>query len=242
MKTKMAVLKVLTMIVGAWFWGISGVRAQTAPTITYEPVSQTNLVGSNANFSVTVSGPGPFTYQWQFNGANLVTTITSITGQGSSADNQPATNASLYAPSGVTPDAVGNLYIADTAHSRIRKVGINGIITTIAGGGVARYDGDGGPATNASLLGPQCVEFDQAGNFFIADTENNVVRKVDAQGIITTVAGNGIEGYSGEGRPATNASLDLPTCLAVDRSGNLYIADNHNHRVRKVDADGTITT
>jgi len=112
------------------------------------------------------------------------------------------------------------------------------IITTVAGGGV----GDGGPATNAPIAHPAGVAVDASGNLYIADSENHRVRKVDTSGIITTVAGNGTAGYSGDGGPATNASLRAPNGVAVDASGNLYIADSANSRIRKVDTSGIITT
>ena len=119
-----------------------------------------------------------------------------------------------------------------------------GSIAIVAGSGPPGYSGDGGPATSAQLNSPQGVAVDASGNFFIADTGNNRIRRVDAAtGIITTVAGNGVGGYSGDGGPATSASLNQPNGVAVDSSGNLFIADTGNHRIRRVDAvTGTITT
>ena len=139
-------------------------------------------------------------------------------------------------------DASGNLYIADDDNNRIRKVDTNGIITTVAGNGSASYSGDGGAATNASLYYPCGVAFDASGNLYIADYGNNRIRKVDTNGIITTVAGNGSCGYSGDGGAATNASLYYPYGVALDAFGNLYIADYDNNRIRKVDTNGIITT
>jgi uncharacterized protein (TIGR03437 family) len=172
-------------------------------------------------------------------------TISTVAGngiQGFSGDGGPATSASLAGPSGVAVEASGNLYIADTHNSRIRKVSPAGIITTVAGNGVPRFSGDGAPATSASLLGPQAVALDASGNLYIADEFNNRIRKVSPAGIITTVAGNGVQGFSGDGGPATSASLHWPAGAAVDASGNLYIADAQNNRIRKVSAEGTITT
>ncbi|MGO9538588.1 MAG: HYR domain-containing protein [Limisphaerales bacterium] len=169
--------------------------------------------------------------------------ITTVAGNGSygySGDGGQATSASLAGPSGVAVDASGNLFIADTYNNVIRKVDNNGIITTVAGGG--HYGlGDGGAATSASLVQPSGVAVDAFGNLFIADTYNNVIRKVDNNGIITTVAGGGHYGL-GDGGAATNASLVQPSGVAVDASGNLFIADTWNNRIREVDPDGIITT
>ena len=120
-------------------------------------------------------------------------------------------------------DSAGNLYIADTGNNRIRKVS-NGVITTVAGNGTAGFSGDNGPATSAQLYDPAGVAVDSAGNLYIADTGNNRIRKV-SNGVITTVAGNGTAGFSGDGGPATSAQLNDPQGVAVDSAGNLYIAD-----------------
>jgi uncharacterized protein (TIGR03437 family) len=138
-------------------------------------------------------------------------------------------------------DATGDIYIADANNSRIRKVTPDGTISTVAGSSTKGYSGDGGPATSAFLNGPVDVVPDAAGNLFIVDQGNNVVRKVDTNGIITTVAGNGSPGYSGDGGPATAASLNGPTGVAVNAAGNLFISDRGNNRIRKV-SNGIITT
>jgi len=170
-------------------------------------------------------------------------TITTVAGNGSagfSGDSGQATSAELNQPNRVSVDISGNLYIADSFNNRIRKVDTNGIITTVAGNGVQGYSGDGGPATSASLNDPGDAVSDPAGNLFIAD-ENDVVRKVDTHGIITTVAGNGAKGYSGDGGPATSASLNTPVGVALGATGDLYISDQGNNRIRKV-SGGTIAT
>ena len=133
-------------------------------------------------------------------------------------------------------DPGGNLYIADSRDNRIRKVDAHDIITTVAGGGTGT---DGGAATNASLNSPDGVALDIAGNLFIADTGNSRVRKVATNGIITTVAGGG---SGGDGGAATGASLSSPTGVALDTSGNLYIADSGHSRIRMVNTSGIITT
>ena len=122
-------------------------------------------------------------------------------------------------------DSAGNLYIADAGNHRIRKVDASGNITTVAGNGTHGYSGDGGAATSASLNNPSGVAVDGAGNIYIADTYNQRIRKVDASGNISTVAGNGSFGFSGDGGAATSASLDDPFGVAVDSAGNIYIAD-----------------
>jgi len=214
------------------------------PTITNQPASRAVWVGCSVSFTVGASGAGPFTYQWQLNATNLPNNvITTVAGTGqdrSLGDGGAATNAG-FTPAAVAVDAAGDLLIADTAGSRIRKVGIDGIITTMAGGGTNGL-GDGGPATKARLSDPQGVVSDASGNMVIADTYYHRIRKVDRNGIITTVAGNGGIGYSGDGGPATNATLFYPFAVAVEASGSLFIADSENYRVRKVDTNGIITT
>ena len=137
-------------------------------------------------------------------------------------------------------DKAGNVFIADADNNRIRKVSSKGIITTVAGTGASGYSGDGGPATDAQLSDPHGLTVDGVGNLFIADLDNNRIRKVSSKGIITTVAGTGEEGYSGDGGPARKARLHEPDGLAVDAAGNLFIVDKG--RIRKVSSDGIIST
>ena len=153
-----------------------------------------------------------------------------------------ATAAELWNPTGVAVDARGNLYIADADNNRIRTVSTAGIISTIAGNGTAGYGGDGGQATAAELRVPYGVAFDATDNLYIADEQNNVIRKVTTAGIITTVAGNGTAGYGGDGGQATAAALYYPTGVAVDARGNLYIADADNNRIRTISTAGIIST
>ena len=176
-----------------------------------------------------------------------ITTVAGDGGFGSRGDGGPASEARLSNPTGVAVDGAGNLYIADWRNHRIRKVDSTGTITTIAGTGVigvgrGGFSGDGGPASEARLRNPEGVAVDGAGNLYIADTGNERIRKVDSTGTITTIAGTGESGSGGDGGPATAARLDFPTDMAVDGTGNLYIADTGNSRIRKVDSTGTITT
>src|SRR3989442_1226667 len=165
-------------------------------------------------------------------------TIETIAG-GSIGDGGPATSAALLYPTGVAMDGAGNLYIADSTNCRVREVS-GGTITTVAGTGGCTYGGDGGPASSAALADPAGVALDGAGNLYIADYRNCRVREVSG-GIITTVAGTGSCGFSGDGGPATRAALNFPYTVALDGAGNLYIADSFNCRVREV-SGGTITT
>ena len=171
----------------------------------------------------------------------IITTYAGTGTAGFSGDTGPATSAQLSQPQGVAVDAAGNLFIVDTSNSRVRKVTPGGIITTVAGNGLAGYTGDTGSATSASIRNPLGLAVDAMGDLFIADYGNNVVRKVTA-GIITTVAGNGTAGYSGDGSNAITARLNAPQGVTVDAAGNLFIADKNNNVVREVTPDGLITT
>jgi uncharacterized protein (TIGR03437 family) len=170
--------------------------------------------------------------------------ITTVAGNGKSGydgDNNSAINAMLNSPEGVAVDASGNLYIADTLNDRIRKVDASGKITTVAGNGPG-YSGDNGPASRAQLARPKEMFFDKTGNLYIADSANLVIRKIDTNGIISTIAGSAAAGFSGDGGTALKATLGAPNGVAVDSHGNIYIADTLNLRVRKVSPDGTIST
>jgi sugar lactone lactonase YvrE len=134
-------------------------------------------------------------------------------------------------------DSAGNVFIADVSNSRVRRIdAVTRVISTVAGNGTATYSGDNGTATAASLYYPGGIALDRTGNLFIADGYNHRIRRVDAKtGVITTVAGNGSLGYSGDNGPATSAGLNYPQEVAVDAAGNLFIADESN-RIRRVDA------
>jgi len=234
-------------------YGVVGASAAAAPvlkTLTYTATgpggSLYHPVGvSAANGTVYVSDTG----------ANVIATIangttTAVAGSlsafGEHGDGGQATAASLYHPGGTAVDAAGDLFIADSGDNVIREVSPAGVISRIAGSGIAGlgYAGPVGfPAKLSSLDHPQNVAVNPAGDVFVADTYNNRVVKITPQGQLTAVAGDGAAGYSGDGRLAVFAELNSPTGLAVDAQGNLYIADSANNVIRRVDAKtGIITT
>jgi hypothetical protein len=175
---------------------------------------------------------------------NPISTVAGTGIAGYNGDGIPATTAELFAPRAVAVDNHGDVFIADAANNRVREVTAAGTILTVAGTGTSGYSGDGGLATAAKLSGPRAVAVDSSGNLFIADANNNVIRKVTAStGTISTIAGTGTAGFNGDGIPATSAQLNFPQAVVLDNSGNLFIADKFNQRIRKVTAGtGTIST
>jgi len=179
---------------------------------------------------------------WKIGTDGIVTTFAGTGTAGSLGDGGPAGSAQLNLPEGLGIDVAGNIYVAEIGGNRIRKITPGGTISTIAGTGVQGYSGDSGPAISAKLSGPAGVAVDAAGNFYIADQGNHVVRKITTDGIIHTIAGTGANGFSGDGGPATSAMLNDPEDVVIDGQNNLYITFITTNRVRKVAADGTITT
>jgi hypothetical protein len=241
-------------ITGAHFVGASAVDFGINPAAQYQVDSDTTITATSppgkgrVDVRVTTSwGVSAATSAdvFEYQTAPLAPVIDTVAGDGTShysGDGGPATSAG-FSTTGAVVDTAGNLYIADPFSSRIRKVSPDGVISTFAGDGGDGYAGDGGPATSASLSmsytgNPLAV--DTSGNLYIADEQNHRVRRVDPDGIITTVAGTGRNGESGDGGPATAAGLSYPQGVAVDRRGNLYIAESSS--VRMVDPAGTITT
>jgi uncharacterized protein (TIGR03437 family) len=226
--------------------GLSGVRKVTAATgVINTVVAATgppdSLVSIGA-YGVAADAAGNLYFSilgqvQELSTSGAVTNVAgTTTGQGGLGDGGPATSASLRNNTGIAVDSSGNLFIADRGNSRIRKVSLNGIITTVAGNGTAGFSGDGGPATSASLnlasYGQLAV--DKSGNLFFSDGANNRIRKVSTNGIISTVAGTGAAGFSGDGGPATLASLNMPQGIALDAAGNLFIADYNNNCIRQM--------
>ncbi len=272
------------------------VTSSTATLVLAAPpllsVQTSNLVGTlgtNLTIGVIASGPGPFTYQWRHNGTNIPNILTIAGGNPSSwlGDGGLATNAGMSVAS-VYADSKGNVYVIDDNNDNIiRKIDTNGIINTIAGKGGYGFSGDTGPATNALMAAPNSISVDSIGNIFIADTENNRIRKIDTNGVINTVTASGYSvylsgplavrpdnfgnlfvadtghnrivevdknggfnvicgtfsaGFTGDGGPATNALISKPVDLALDNYGNIFFADQGNHRVRKISSNGIIST
>jgi sugar lactone lactonase YvrE len=248
-----ALLVVTLLLAGC---GSSGGITSVSATLDFLSNSRGIAVDSSRNLYVADSGDHVIREVTASTG--LLTTIAGALNTPGYVDGVPAASAQLRFPQGVALDSSGNLYVADTGNNCIRKVtpgsnGIsNGTISTIAGtsvplvGCTAGYSGDNGPATSAKLNAPLAVALDSSGNLYIADTGNNVVRKlVLSTGVITTVAGNGTQcqtlGNCGDGGPATSATFNVPAGIAVDSSGNLYIADQADFVVREV-SGGNITT
>jgi sugar lactone lactonase YvrE len=174
-----------------------------------------------------------------------ITTIAGTGAQGFSTMSGPASAAQLDSPQGLALDKANNLYIADTHNHVIRKLSLTtGTLTTIAGTGAPGFSGDNGPAIGAQLDLPSALALDAANNLYLADTRNHRIRRIDSTtGILTTIAGNGTQGFSGDSGPAIAAAIDSPTGLALDAANNLYLADTHNHRIRRIAAaTGLITT
>jgi myo-inositol-hexaphosphate 3-phosphohydrolase/sugar lactone lactonase YvrE len=172
-------------------------------------------------------------------------TITTVAGtgvEGFSGDGGSGTAAKLRNPKGLEIGPDGALYISDGLNHRVRRLALDGTITTVAGNGAAASAGDEGPATAASIRVPRGLDFDAAGNLYVAEGDGHRVRRIALDGIITTVAGTGAAGYNGDLIPATTAQLADPHGVVVDGSGRLFVADSDNHRIRMIDTDGTIST
>lgn len=177
---------------------------------------------------------------YRLNAQGITTIANVLTKQGYSGDGQSAAYASFNGPRGIAVDSAGNVYVADAINNRIRMIDLFGTVTTFAGNGKAGFKGDGGQAIDAEFNQPSYLIFDKDGNLYISDTHNLRVRKINKEGIITTIAGNGILGFKGDSSAATKAEIDFPYGLTFDKYGNLYIVTAI--RVRKVDPDGIITT
>jgi len=180
----------------------------------------------------------------KINTSGIISTIAGSGTQGSTGDNGPATSAEFSRPIGITSDRNGNIYICDQDYKTIKKVSPSGFLTNYAGIPhlSTGYSGDGGPATNADFSSIYGLSTDKTGNLYICDAGNNCIRKVDTNGIISTFAGTGIAGFSGDGGPATSCKLHNPTGIHVDRDGNILITDCLNGRIRRINKYGIINT
>ncbi len=210
-------------------------------------LNQPTGVALDASGNLYIADAKHYRIRKVFASSGIITTVAGNGTTGFRGDGGPSTSAAFALPLSSALDGQGNLYIADRDNHRIRKVAAgSGIITTVAGIGstFSGFGGDGGPATAAALFFPSGIAFDSSGNLYIADTTNNRIRKVAAaSGIITTVAGIGTKGFSGDGGPATAAALFNPVSVSLDPQGNLYFSDSSNYRIRKVEAvSGIITT
>jgi len=214
----------------ASLWNPSSVASDSAGDLFIADVGNNRIRMVDTNYVSTTNG--------------MIGIIHTVAGSGASSysgDGGEATNAGSSF-SAVAVDGFGNIYITDTIDNRIRKVDTNGIITAVAGTNSSGFSGDGGLAVNSKLHSPQGIAVDAWGNLYFADWLNYRIRKISTNGIITTVAGTNGSGFAGDGGLAVNAKLNLPGGVAVDGSGNLFIADTGNNRIRKVDTNGFITT
>jgi trimeric autotransporter adhesin len=173
----------------------------------------------------------------EINTSNVIFTIAGNGVRGYSGDGIPATDAEFSDAEGLALDYSGNIYVVDETVNRVREINTNGIINTIAGNGIMGFSGDNGPASAAEIAYPEAVAVDLGNNVYFIDGINERVRKIDTSGIISTIAGDGTQGFYGDGGPATAAKLGSPLGIAVDTSGNVYIADQTNNRIRKLTPD-----
>jgi len=171
-----------------------------------------------------------------------ITTIAGVLPTGGAGDNQPATSVTLLSPYGVAVDAAGNLLFADQVDNRIRKVSPAGTITTYGGTGLYGWSGDGSPATTAQIGSPRALSLDSGGNLFLVSGAMSGIRRISAAGVVSTVAGAGAAGFTGDGAVATEARLNIPLGVAVDAAGNVFAADTNNHRIRRIDATTRVIT
>lgn len=256
-KTKSSYLVLSALIIAALFFNISPTNSTHAFTARISNVvggaTKDNLPGTDIAidpFGTGIDSSGDvFIADSAFGRVRKLDTttgiMTNVAGNGrccSGGDDASAENAVFNAPIDVTFNSAGDMIISDLLSRTVRKV-TNGKVSTIAGTGVIGFSGDGGPGNEAELFNPWGVAVDASDNVYIADLNNSRVRKVDAiTGIITTVVGSGSFGLSGDTGPATSAAMRFPTDIAFDSTGNMYISDRLNNRIRKVDLGGTITS
>ncbi len=233
---KVSAAGIITTIAGSGIPGFSGDLGAATAAGLYQPAGVTADAAGNVYFTDMLNHRIR-----KINTSGVISTVGGNGTNGFTGDGGPATAAGMYCPFGLAIDATGNLLVADVNNNRIRQVSASGIISTIAGSGMAGF-GDNGLVSAAQLLQPGEVQFDPFGNIYILDEGHNFVRKVNSAGIVTTIAGNSIRGYNGDGIPATSASFDVLSGMVIDNSGNLYVCDQSNYRVRKISTSGIVTT
>ena len=234
-------LGVISTIAGTGTSGYSGDSGAATAAMIFEPSAVITTHTGEIVFSDNINNRIR-----KINSAGIISTIAGTGTAGYSGDGGPATAAKIYSPIGLAEDNWGNIYFADNVNNKIRKIDTTGIITTFAGSSTyPGYSGDGGPASAARFSAPGDIIRDNNGNFYIADLINFAVRKITPAGIISTIAGNGSSGFSGDGGPATAAKLVGPSRVAIDRFGYLYIDDGSastSFRIRRISPDGVINT
>ena len=246
---------IYTLLVATLALTATSSRAQLVETIAGQPLAGYSGDGGAATaaaidgpIGITADGKGNIYFAdfgnrviRKIDASGIITTVAGKASGAFPGDGGPATEASISC-TGVAVDASGTLYFADHGNSRVCKIDGAGILTTIAGDGTPGSTGDGGPATAARLGSPYDIDIDASGNIYIADRGYSKIRKVDVSGNISTIAGTGTFGYSGDGGAATAAEINGPISVAVDAAGNVYIADYGNHLVRKVNTAGIMST
>ncbi len=232
---------VITTVAGDGTFGYAGDGGSGVNASLRHPES----VATDAQGNVYVADSGNHRVRRVEIATGVISTFAGTGVEGSSGDGTAASTAQLFQPSSLAFDSVGNMYIADTGNNRVRKVAVfSTLITTLAGNGLAEFGGDGDDASLSRINAPRGVALDRQGHIYIADTGNHRVRRVEASiNTISTVAGQASRNFSGDNGPATSATMFKPEAVAVDKNGNIYVADTNNHRIRRVDAaTGRITT
>jgi trimeric autotransporter adhesin len=228
---------IITTVAGT---GVAGKGADGVPATSSALNDNWGVAADNAG-NIYITEQGSYRVR-KVTAAGIITTIAGTGVQGFSGDGSAATNAKMQSPEGIAVDGAGNVYIGDPSNYRVRRVDPSGIITTIAGNGTQGNSGDGNPANSAQIGYFWGLATDGGGNLYICDGDNNCIRKVNTAGIISTIAGTGSAGYTGDGIEATNATLNQPRGVYVNSSGEVFIADYLNHCIRKISASGIIST
>ena len=229
----------INTVAGTGEWGYRGDGGPAIEARFY--ASSPRDVAVDANGNLFVSDTNRYRVR-KIDTEGIISTVAGTGEWGFSGDGGPATRARIGNPFGVTVDSSGNLFFADASTNRVRKVDTAGIISSVAGTGERGFSGDGGPATEAQLYFPIALAVAPSGDLYLADRSNQRVRRIDTSGVISTIAGTGERGFGGDGGVATEAQLSNPTGIAIDTSGNVYVADSSNNRVRKIAPSGIITT